>query len=157
MQQFMPLFVFILVLWHFICDWLFQTHVEAMTKSHNRLVRYWHCFKYAFPFWPLLRFMGMHELYVAWSMTILFVSHYVIDSYVPVMLWAKWLRHAPEFNAIKWTPGQWEDKKIEARKVSDKEAFKAMASTPLGLILIITMDQFFHLCFLVPVAYFLMK
>jgi len=54
-------------------------------------------------------------------------------------------------------PGGWEDKKLEARKVTNVEAFKAMMSTPLGLILGITMDQFFHLCFIAPVAYLLAK
>jgi hypothetical protein len=35
---------------------------------------------------------------------------------------------------------------------TDAEAFKAFASTPLGLILVITIDQFLHIACLLPVA-----
>jgi hypothetical protein len=61
-----------------------------------------------------------------------------------VLLWAKYLRKAPQF------------KKVDACGWTDIDAFVAFASTPLGLILLITMDQFLHIACLLPVAVLVM-
>lgn len=138
------------VFWHFIADWVFQSNQEAITKSRDSEVRAWHCIKYTAMM--MLPFIGMsimgHWLVACAVGFILFVSHYVIDSYVPVMLWAKYLRKHPAFNEYKYV----EVRKGEYHKVTDDEAFMKMASTPIGLILIITMDQLFHIAFLIPVV-----
>ncbi len=161
----MPLVPFILVLCHFAFDWLYQSHAEAIAKSKSRKVRFWHCVKYTVPFLPVLWFFGMDWQSCHRSLLILFVTHYVIDSYVPVMLWAKYLRKAPQFDlVIKSLPNNgemrgWSDKVIESSGLyrTDVDAFKAMSGTPLGLILIITMDQFLHILCLLPVAYMAMR
>jgi hypothetical protein len=144
-----------LTFWHFPADWLFQSHKEALAKAKDRKVRLWHCTKYALTYVPLLWFFGPDWVTMAWCLGILFSTHYVIDSYVPVMLWAKYLRRAPQFANVgkKFPPQSWQDKVIEERGYdNDEEAFKAFAATPLGLILLITMDQFFHIACLLPVA-----
>jgi hypothetical protein len=145
----------LLVFWHFLADWVFQSQTEAMTKAKDRKVRLWHCTKYAAAFVPLL-FVTTNWAVMLMSLGILFVSHYFIDSYVPVMLWAKHLRKAVQFECVgkRYPPQPWQDKVVEPRGFdNDEEAFKAFAATPLGLILIITMDQFFHIAFLLPVAF----
>lgn len=158
--KYLPLVPFILVLCHFAFDWVYQTHKEALAKALDRRVRFWHCVKYAAPFAPVLWWFGMDAAAVAASLAILFGTHYVIDSYVPVMLWAKHLRKAPQFaNVGKRFPlVGWQDKVIEERGYeSDIDAFKAFAATPLGLILVITMDQFLHIACLLPIAALAMR
>ena len=108
------------------------------------------------------------QFYVAFA--ILFVSHYIIDSYVPVMLWAKHLRKASEFSYVvppmtltkeqheAFMKGEmkihavgWSDKVVDhVMYPNDKEAFKAFAHTPIGVVLMITIDQLFHIAFLLP-------
>lgn len=144
----------LLTFWHFVADWLFQSHVEAMAKAKDRDVRAWHCVKYALAFVPVMLVFRLDIVPTLAAFTILLVSHYIIDSYVPVMLWAKHLRKAPQFAGVgrAWVPG-WEDKKVEQPCYeTDEQAFMALASTPLGLILLITMDQLFHIACLLPVA-----
>ena len=103
------------------------------------------------PSWPVLG-----------AAFILLVSHFIIDTYIPVMLWAKYLRRAPQFKdvvaagEVKLVPTAakpWSDKVIDrVTYLSDVEAFKASFATPVGAILYITMDQFLHVAFLLPVA-----
>lgn len=160
--KYMPLVPFVLVLCHFAFDWLYQTHAEAIAKSQNSGVRFWHCVKYSVPFVPVLWLFGMGFWERQLSLLILCATHYVIDSYVPVMLWAKYLRKAPQFDLVDpekaKTMEGWSDYRVEpVFYKTDMEAFKAMASTPLGLILVITMDQFLHILCLLPIAYMAMR
>jgi len=160
--KYASLLPFVLVLCHFAFDWVYQSHSEALQKARNPVIRFWHCLKYAVPFVPVLWLFGLElfSLRMVSSFLILFVSHFFIDTYVPVMLWAKYLRKAPQFDlVIKDQPhvSGWRDKEIETVYKSDVEAFKAFASTPLGLILMITMDQFLHIACLLPVAVLTMK
>lgn len=159
----------LLVFWHFFADWFFQTHAEAMAKAKDGRTRAWHCLKYALLFTPVMALIGVQDDAAWWAFTILFGSHYIIDSYVPVMLWAKWLRQAPHFDVKVWLPGGWEDKKIElvdastvpydknqdgvVRQRTLEEGFKAFIAEPIGIVLMIVMDQFMHIAFLLPVAY----
>lgn len=89
----------------------------------------------------------------------LFLSHYVIDSYVPALLWAKYLRCAPQFEGARTRKVMkpWADKEVDCiTYATDVDAFKAFASTPLGLVMMITVDQLFHIAFLLPVAWLMM-
>ena len=130
-------FFSILVFWHFVADWIFQSHDEAMKKSKNHEIRAIHCMIYTICFFPLLCVLPLTTTQLLISVAILFFSHFIEDTYVPVMLWAKHIRKAPEFN--------WHDR--------DEDAFIAFASTPLGKILAIVVDQLVHIAFLLPIAY----
>lgn len=143
----------LLVFWHFFADWLFQSHKEALAKSKDSKVRLRHCAVYTGLFLPAFLLAGVSFSTIVLCSFILFSSHYVIDTYIPVMLWAKYLRKAPQFETYVFNPSGWVDNKLEHCKRTDEESFKAFASTPLGLILMITMDQFFHIAFLIPVAW----
>lgn len=138
------------VFWHFVADWFPQSHQEALTKARDPEVRAVHCAKYTLAFLFPMMFIGLVNKYALLLAigAILFGSHYVIDSYVPVLLWAKYFRRHPAFNEYVYV----EVGKGEYHKITDEEAFKKMTSTTLGLILIITMDQLMHIAALLPVA-----
>ena len=127
----------LLVFWHFVADWIFQTHSEAMAKAKDARIRAQHCFTYAVIFAPAMGVLQLTwaEALVCW--VVLFASHFVEDTYIPVMLWAKHVRQPPEFKSLP-----------------DEEAFVAWASTPLGKIIAIVVDQLVHLAFLFPIAYY---
>lgn len=128
----------VLTLLHFVADWIFQSHDEAMRKSTESLVRARHCLVYTgiisavflFGFHLPVRDVGVYA-------TILFLSHYIEDSYLPVYLWAKYIRKAPEFST-QAAPGA----------ITELDRFKAFASTVLGKILLIAIDQIIHILYL---------
>ena len=116
---------------HFFVDWIFQSHKEAMAKSTNWKVRAVHCTVYTFGMFLPLMLMGLGPLFLFISLGVLWLSHFFIDTYVPVFLWAKYVRKMPGLS---------------------KETAKEIFSQPLNLILAIVVDQLFHLTFLwVPV------
>jgi hypothetical protein len=120
---------------HFVVDWIFQTHSEAMVKHNNWKVRAKHCIIYTIGFVPLMLMLNYTVLEFVLGLNILFWSHFIEDTYIPVMLWAKYIRQPPEM------------------KDSPKEGFIQFISTPLGKILMIVVDQIIHLAFLFPLVW----
>ena len=121
---------------HFFVDWLFQSHDEAMAKHSNSLIRAKHCLIYTLGFVPVFTLLDLSAgLSILLSM-ILFLSHFVEDTYIPVYLWAKYIR-----------------KPAEMKSVEDMQyGFRVFSSTPLGKILMIAVDQIIHLFFVMIVA-----
>lgn len=124
---------------HFFVDWVFQSHAEAMAKHNNARVRFWHCMNYTLGFVPLLWFFLLTRALVWWqyllSLGILFFSHFIEDTYLPVYWWAKYIRRPPEM-------------------VGDSRVgFITFVSTPLGKILMIAIDQIIHIAFLFPIVW----
>ena len=126
---------------HFVIDFIFQSHSEAMQKHNNSLVRAKHCMIYTIGFLPLL-YMLMPYIslceYIA-IINILVWSHFCEDTYIPVFHWAKYIRKPPEM-----------DNKPEA-------GFVQFVTTPVGKILMIAIDQIIHLAFLFPIVYFILN
>ena len=120
---------------HFFVDWIMQTHAEAMVKHNNWKVRARHCLIYTVGFIPLLWFLHFTLLQFVIGLNILFWSHFIEDSYVPVYLWAKYIRRPPEMND------------------DPKKGFIEFVQTPLGKILMIAVDQIIHLLFLFPLVF----
>jgi len=177
----------ILVFWHFFADWVFQSHKEALTKASDWKVRFRHCWLYAALFMPLVAFLKCDEptWLRPWAgpgvlvFVILFLSHFIIDTYWPVMMWAKHVRRFPQFAEVTqpfmkgWDefinqpvvptppdpPAGWQDKIVDHplhrtyKYKTDWDAFEAIFATPTGAIICITMDQFTHIAFLLPIAY----
>jgi len=129
----------LLVFWHFVVDWLFQSHDEAMRKSTDPYVRAIHCAIYTGGFAPVIGYLGLSFWESMLCGVVLFVSHFIEDTYIPVLLWVKHVRRPPEFSN---------------GELSDKEAFVRWASTPLGKVIAIVVDQLVHVAFLMPMAYF---
>jgi hypothetical protein len=130
----------LLTFFHFVADWLPQSHAEAMAKSTNARVRAWHCAIYAAGMALPLSWFGLTAPEFGVSVLVLFVSHFIEDTYIPVLLWAKYIRKTPEFT-------------FKGDR-SDKSAFIEWATTPLGKILMIAVDQIIHLAFLWVPVYF---
>lgn len=120
---------------HFIVDWIFQTHSEAMVKHNNAKIRAKHCLIYTTGFIPLMYMLAFTPWEWFISLNILFWSHFAEDTYIPVFLWAKHIRKPPE---MEFDP---------------QNGFLLFIGTPLGKILMIVIDQIIHLCFLVPLAW----
>ncbi len=130
----------LLALVHFVVDWIFQTHSEAMVKHNNPRVRAKHCLIYTIGFIPLLYFFDYSWLQWLIALNILFWSHFAEDTYVPVFWWAKYIRK----------PSEMEE---PPRGAGPHAGFVLFIQTTLGKILMIAVDQIIHLVFLIPLVY----
>src|ERR1017187_7628830 len=81
---------------HFFVDWIFQSHAEAMVKHNNPKIRAKHCAIYTLGFLPLFYLFGFTWQEWLIGVNVLFWSHFVEDTYLPVFLWAKYIRRPPE-------------------------------------------------------------
>ena len=144
----------ILVFIHFFVDWIFQSHAEAMVKHNNPKIRAKHCLIYTAGFIPFMALF--HFSWFEWllALNILFWSHFGEDTYVPVYLWAKYIRKPPEMTQPRKVPNL--DGYVEVTPPDPKEGFKEFIQTPMGKILMIAIDQIIHICFLIPIAWMLM-
>ena len=120
---------------HFFSDWIFQTNHEAINKHKDMFIRARHCTIYTIFFVPLLLLLTTVLWKVIISIMILWFSHYIIDTYIPVYLWAKHMRKIPHLNCLSAEP---------------KEKFKELWLKPVYPILFIVVDQILHLLFLWP-------
>jgi len=125
---------------HFGVDWLFQSHAEAMKKHNHPWTRGIHCAVYTIGFIPVMMLFELSEKEIWLGAIILFLSHFVEDTYIPVFLWAKYIRRPPGF--VKGNTDK-----------QDNEAFIQFIDTTLGKILMIVVDQIIHLTFLWPIVY----
>ena len=141
----------VLALIHFFVDWIFQSHSEAMVKHNNPKVRAKHCLIYTLGFVP---FMWLCQ-FTFWEwvigLNVLFWSHFAEDTYVPVYLWAKYIRRPPEMTEpMKQTEA---DGYVTIIPPDPKKGFVLFIQTTLGKILMIAIDQIIHLLFLVPLVW----
>src|SRR5271166_3530787 len=81
---------------HFLIDWLPQNHKEAMTKHNHPKVRAKHCLIYTAGFLPMFWLFGFTWAEWLIGINVLFWSHFIEDTYLPVFLWAKYVRRPPE-------------------------------------------------------------
>jgi hypothetical protein len=143
----------LLVFFHFAVDWLFQSHDEAMAKSSNWRVRWRHCEIYTFPFIPVMWLLKLTYIEMAIGILVLFFSHFFEDTYYPVLLWVKHIRKPPHFNPKSHFNPVGHHMPDFNSKEADVERFKAFVSTPLGIILVIAVDQIIHISFLFVIVY----
>ena len=132
----LPLLVFA----HFITDWVFQTHNTAMEKHKNWRVLGFHSLIYSCLMTWTCWFLKGQPVFITTTgqiLSLLFVSHFIEDTYIPVYLWMKYIRKVP--------------------LVKRREDFAEYVKTPLGCVLAITIDQIIHIIFLIPIAYILVR
>lgn len=130
----------ILTFVHFFADWIFQTHHEATNKHSNFAVRGKHCIIYTAAFVPVLLLMGITGWGLVISIFTLYLSHFIIDTYVPVFLWAKYFRRIPALRGKE---------AVKGISTKDTQAiFKWLWTQPVYPILFIAIDQILHLSFL---------
>lgn len=84
--------------------------------------------------------MGVSSIAMVTSLLVLFVSHFIIDTYIPVYLWAKYLRRAPQLQ------------NAALGEKTGNQVFGEMWGSPVYPILFIAVDQILHLTFLWPVV-----
>jgi hypothetical protein len=126
---------------HFFVDWIFQSHAEAMVKHNNPKIRAKHCLIYTVGFVPFFLFCNFSWIEWIIALNILFWSHFCEDTYIPVMIWAKYIRKPPEMNP----------------PADPIKGFIEFVNTPLGKILMIVIDQIIHILFLFPIAYIILR
>jgi len=148
-------FLAILVFIHFFVDWIFQSHAEAMVKHKDQRIRAKHCLIYTFGFVPLFLFCHFSPLEWLFALNLLFWSHFVEDTYIPVYLWAKYVRRPPEMTEPRKEVGI--DGYVTVSPPDPKAGFVDFIQTPMGKILMIAIDQIIHICFLVPIAWMIMR
>ena len=145
----------ILVFIHFFVDWIFQSHSEAMVKHNNPKIRAKHCLIYTFGFVPL--FLFCHFSLFDWlvALNLLFWSHFCEDTYVPVYLWAKYIRRPPEMTEPRKQVGV--DGYVSVLPPDPKAGFVDFIQTAMGKILMIAIDQIIHILFLLPIAWMILS
>jgi len=145
---------------HFFTDFVCQSHAEAMVKHNNPKIRAAHCAIYTLGFVPLLIFCLCVGALTWWqliaSVLILFVSHFCEDTYIPVYWWAKFIRRPPEMTEPIKQPSNI-DGYVNVLPPDPKAGFVLFIQTTLGKILLIAVDQIFHLIFLWPIVWFVMS
>lgn len=151
MGELFAVFIFV----HFFVDWICQTHAEAMAKHNNWKIRARHCLIYTVGFIPLLWVLDFSFWKFVISLNILFWSHFVEDTYLPVYLWAKHIRRPPEMIEPWKETYTRVDGSIAFRvhPPDPRRGFLEFVSTPLGKILMIAVDQIIHLAFLFPIVW----
>jgi hypothetical protein len=139
---------------HFFVDWIFQSHAEAMVKHNNPYIRAKHCLIYTLGFTPLFWIVGMGPWEWAIGLNVLFLSHFYLDTYHGVYLWAKYIRRPPEMVQPRKITGF--DGYVSIFPPDAKAGFVEFVQTPLGKILMIAIDQISHLSFLWVIVYMMM-
>lgn len=145
----------VLVFIHFFVDWIFQSHSEAMVKHNNPKIRAKHCLIYTLGFVPLFLFCHFSLFEWLFALNLLFWSHFAEDTYVPVYLWAKYIRRPPEMTEPRKQKGV--DGYVTILPPDPKAGFVEFIQTPMGKILMIAIDQIIHICFLLPIAWMIMS
>ncbi len=170
----------LLVLCHFAVDWIFQSHDEAMRKPREWAVRARHCAVYTSPFAVILCLSSWPFVWSAGAAALVYVSHFVEDTYLPVLWWAKYVRRPPQMarrligEECTWNivengivRGFRSPKEMDVygklmmsgidirggQSELDMDGFTSFVSEPLGKILLVAIDQTVHILFLLPIAY----
>lgn len=145
----------VLVFVHFFVDWIFQPHSEAMVKHNNPKIRAKHCLIYTAGFVPFMWLFNFTLVEWLVGLNILFWSHFFEDTYLPVYLWAKYVRRPPEMTEPRKQSGI--DGYVQVLPPDPKAGFVEFVQTPMGKILMIAVDQIIHIAFLFPIAWMMMR
>ncbi len=144
----------VLVFIHFFVDWIFQSHAEAMVKHNNPKIRAKHCLIYTLGFVPIMWVFNFSPIEWLIGLNLLFWSHFAEDTYLPVYLWAKYVRRPPEMTEPRKIVGI--DGYVQVTPPDPKAGFVEFVQTPMGKILMIAIDQIIHIAFLFPIAWMMM-
>lgn len=144
---------------HFAVDWIFQSHSEAMVKHNNPKIRAKHCAIYTLGFVPIMYMFGFTWWEWLIGLNVLFWSHFLEDTYVPIYLWAKYIRKPPEMTE-PWKETYTDingDVLTKVHPPDAKRGFGEWVQTAMGKILMIAIDQIIHLAFLFIIVWMAMS
>jgi ABC-type phosphate transport system permease subunit len=86
----------ILIVTHFVSDWLFQPGKWAVEKAKNVKYRFFHSVQYIVLFVPVLCLLNINLLWLSW----IFLTHFVLDDYKLVNWWNRNIKR--EKSKISW-------------------------------------------------------
>lgn len=132
-----------LVFWHFVADWIPQTEKMAESKGHNFWILSLHCAIYTLLFIPIF---CLYNLSFAGTITvsiILFTSHFVGDTYLPVYFWLRYIRKMTFSHKYRI---------LQPSEVFEKHE-KLSTSLLFRPSLILVIDQLWHLTFLWAIVF----
>ena len=112
----------ILMLTHLVSDYFFQPSYWGCTKIKNWKTRLLHSMQYALIFLPILYVLNINFLWLIY----LCITHFIIDSYIPVHLWNKHVKNA-----------------IKRKQLAENEPPRSV---------VIGQDQILHLLLLIPIV-----
>lgn len=75
----------ILIITHFVSDWLFQPAKWAIEKIKNVNYKIFHCVQYTILFLPVLYFLKINLLWLIW----IFLTHFFIEDHRLINWWNK--------------------------------------------------------------------
>jgi hypothetical protein len=78
----------ILIITHFVSDWLFQPERWAVKKEKIAKYRFFHSIQYIILFIPVLYILNISLLWLIW----LFLTHFLLDDYKFVNWWNKHIK-----------------------------------------------------------------
>jgi len=86
----------ILILTHFVSDWFLQPEKWGVGK--HKYVKYllYHSIQYTILFLIVFYFLEINLIWGVW----IFLTHFIIDTYIPVRLWSKYILGAK--NPREW-------------------------------------------------------
>jgi len=134
---------FLFTLAHLFADIGVQDHETAMTKAHNPLTRFFHCATYILLMILMMTTVGLTwgEIFV--SCLVLFVTHYIGDSYIIVFWWFKHYRAPP------WMKGK------TIKEAGDVFQHREITTElHIDIILFVLIDQLWHIAWLIVPASF---
>jgi hypothetical protein len=137
---------------HFAVDFITQNQADAIAKHDHTMIRARHCLIYTLAFLPMFYLFGLSCIEWLIGIAVLFGSHFYLDTYHLVALWARYVRRAPEMIDPIFDP-----KTDKIHLPSLKEGFKRYNKTPVGLFLSITLDQISHLYVLWIIVFMAMR
>jgi hypothetical protein len=86
----------ILIIVHFVSDWLFQPGKWAIEKAKNVKYRFFHSVQYIVLFAPVLYLLNINLFWLAW----IFLTHFFLDDYKFINWWNRNIKR--EKNKISW-------------------------------------------------------
>ena len=137
---------------HLVIDFLSQNQADAIAKHNHFWIRTKHCLIYTVVFFPVFYLFSFSWIEWLISAAVLFGSHHILDTYILVALWAKYVRKAPEMIDPILDPNT---EKLHLPNI--EEGFKRYNQTSIGLLLSIVVDQIFHLCVLWIIVFMAMR
>ncbi len=135
------IFVFLTFI-HFIADWIFQTDWEAKHKTKKHWVRVIHCSVYTIFFLIPILVINPSTSMLIFCLASIWISHFFIDTYAPILIWASYIRKIPELQRKDFFE-------------KEKSFVELFTKSPVYAVIFIMVDQILHISVLMYLSLFL--
>lgn len=137
--------ILILLLFHFVVDFVFQRHETAINKGKDRMTLLGHSLIYGLAMYMVFSSVVTTEIdneYGVLVYVFFAVSHYFIDSGFPIVMWAKFIHQNPLFE------------NVYTLKDGKEAILKDCLENPFRPAIYIAIDQIFHILVIVGIGVF---